>query len=558
LYSDLSALAGLGQDGRYPNHCNHELQNKLKSCLPCPSLEAEMYLRNPSGGAVFTAPQSILLPHVWFSAVYNRYPTAFRQRICPSHSALLGFWRHMEDHPQMQGHPMRDRPNWRNWNIPISFHGDGVPVTGCGKVWSKTMNIYSWNSLVGNGSTTQFNFYIYGIWKHLISHGAALPTMRSFFTILSWSLKWLHRGLWPDTDWNNAPLTNPIDVARAGTPLAGKPGAFYFCTLWILRGDLEYLWQELGLPNINSNQPCCFCPANVATLPLYEFRLAVAQWLPRIYNVVQWRATGHATNELFNIAHAGINIHTVGPDLMHCKHLGVDQYFHGSVMWLLCFMIYPGGATENVERLFSELKAAYRTYSPSCKYNGLKMSMFCDGRNPPATHPKLKGRAAECRHLGKALLKVWTDNLDPTNAQHIQIRLALERSVESEEILDAHPTAVRFPTAIGDRYKDCLLTYLVLFNALGSHYSSAAGLGLKLFDVTVKAHYMAHIALLSVFMNPRLSWTYSGEDFMQHSKRLMAACARGVQPAMIAHKFLFHYRIAMHVMMSDEDPRLLK
>ena len=333
---------------------------------------------------------------------------------------------------------------------------------------------------------------------------------------------------------------------------------FFVCTVWILRADLEYLWQELGLPNCGSNAPCCFCPANTLTHPMFEFRMAVATWFSRIYNVAQWRATGHAGHEIFNSAHAGISIHTVGGDLMHAKHLGVDQYFFASVMWLLCLTIYPGEPNANLEQLFSDLAAAYRSYKPPSRYNCMKMSMFCDGKNPPKSHPRLKGRAAECRHLGQAMLQVWTAKMNPASPQHVQIRLALERSVEAEEMLDAHPKTVRFPPAVGERFKDCLLTYLVLFNALGSHYSSADGLGLKLFDVTVKAHYLAHIALLSVFMNPRLAWTYSGEDFMQHAKRLMGACTRGVKPAKISGKFLFHYSIAMHIMMSEEDPRILK
>ena len=168
--------------------------------MPCEPLQAEFHLMNPCGGGTFTSLQSILLPHVWFSTVFNRYKKAFRERICPSHSSLLNFWRQMEDHPQMHGHPMRNRPNWRNWNIPISLHGDGVPVTGCGKVWSKTMNICSWNSLVGSGSTTQFNFYIFGIWKTLIANGATVPTMRLFWKIICWSLFWMHQGLWPNVD----------------------------------------------------------------------------------------------------------------------------------------------------------------------------------------------------------------------------------------------------------------------------------------------------------------------------------------------------------------------
>ena len=86
----------------------------------------------------------------------------------------------------IQGHPVRNLPNFRRRAIPLSLHGDGVPVTGVGKSWGESMDIYSWNSLLGSGSTLQFNFYIWSIFQVAVneSHlnnldtkkgGAAVP-----------------------------------------------------------------------------------------------------------------------------------------------------------------------------------------------------------------------------------------------------------------------------------------------------------------------------------------------------------------------------------------------
>lgn len=38
----------------------------------------------------------------------------------------------------------------------------------------------------------------------------------------------------------------------------------------------------------------------------------------------------------------GLTILNVIPDLMHVKHLGVDQYVYGSVLALLVYVILPG------------------------------------------------------------------------------------------------------------------------------------------------------------------------------------------------------------------------
>ena len=289
-----------------------------------------------------------------------------------------------------------------------------------------------------------------------------------------------------------------------------------------------------------------------------EFRLEVALWRPLIYTAAYWMTTGWARHELFQRVHAGISVHTVYADLMHTKHVGTDQYFYASVLWLLCFRILPGEPQQNISTVLHEIKAGYRETRPPCTFTNLTLNMFCDSRDPPNKYVQLKGRAAECRHLGKELLKVWRRHMHPGNPQHVQVRMALEASVEVEDILDQYPRHPRLPRDVGEDLKTAIFKYLILFNALGKFYSSTAGLGLKLFNVTVKAHYLAHIGLLCVFMNPRLAWTYSGEDFMQHSKRLFSACTRGLKPQQISDKFLFNYSIAMHVMMCVGDAGLLR
>ena len=536
-------LADLGGAGRYPNNCARDLRDRLRQQQTCEALEVEFPLRS-LGGQTFNATQSILLPHVWFAHVFREYPEAFKARVCPSHDALRAFWREMDDNPQMVGHPLQDRPGYRRWAVPLSLHGDGVPVTGVAKAWQKGMNIWSWNSLVASGATTQFNFYIYGVWKAMCCRAGGHPTMRLFWRILAWSLRWFYRGLWPDVDWNGVAFTNPIDVARALTPLAGVPRAFYYGVLWVVRGDLEYLWQDINLPNCNTNEPCCYCPANTTTFPMFEFRLARAAWAQRIYTAAMWLASDWSSHELFTSVHGGISVLTVYADLMHCKHLGTDQYFYGSVLWLLCFRVLPHTPLQNLIDVFSQITANYG--NAPCRYTNLTMNMFCNGSDPPSAFPCLKGRAAECRHLGAALLQVWRRHHDASDPQHVQIRMALEASVNAEEILDAHPRDVRFPPDVRAAFQDNIFTYLLLFNSLADFYTAE---GLKLFDITVKAHYLAHIALMSAFLNPRLAWTYSGEDFMHHSKRLFSACTRGCKPHLTSKKFSFRYLVGMHLMM---------
>ena len=139
--------------------------------------------------------------------------------------------------------PYRDQMtgNWKQRAIPLSFHGDGVPVTGVGKSWSKTKVYYSWESLLASGDTMETMIYIYGCWKHAFVKTSSADTRREIWQILSWSFSWLAKGEWPDKDWHTKPWpANSWMAQKAGERvLAGG----YKGWLLFMKGDLEFLWE---------------------------------------------------------------------------------------------------------------------------------------------------------------------------------------------------------------------------------------------------------------------------------------------------------------------------
>ena len=91
------------------------------------------------------------------------------------------------------------------------------------------------------------------------------------------------------------------------------------------------------------------------------------------------------------------------------------------------------------------------------------------------------------------------------------------------------------PKADRDAFQRCGMDYLILFNALGSFYMNN---GQKKPNVTFKAHYVAHVLLEAKFFNPIFGWCYAGEDFMNASKRLMAASVIGCSPLAACKKIV--------------------
>ena len=49
--------------------------------------------------------------------------------------------------------------------MPISLHGDGVPVTGVGRSWSKSYDALTWTSCVASGDTVSIFNFIVGMFK---------------------------------------------------------------------------------------------------------------------------------------------------------------------------------------------------------------------------------------------------------------------------------------------------------------------------------------------------------------------------------------------------------
>ena len=64
----------------------------------------------------------------------------------------------MQDTPLFQEHEVKDRPNYKQFAVPLSLHMDGTPVTGIGKPNSQSEDIYSWSSLTAIGSTMDILF----------------------------------------------------------------------------------------------------------------------------------------------------------------------------------------------------------------------------------------------------------------------------------------------------------------------------------------------------------------------------------------------------------------
>ena len=141
-FTSLSVLASIGDHGNYSNNCNRDLQNIIQGVHISEPSSFSLPSKTKPDGSFETEDQHMFLPHVVFANLYEHYPETFKEKICPNSATLEHFWAAMARNPQLVDHPVTSIPDYNKFAIPISIHGDGVPVTGVGKAWSKSCDIF--------------------------------------------------------------------------------------------------------------------------------------------------------------------------------------------------------------------------------------------------------------------------------------------------------------------------------------------------------------------------------------------------------------------------------
>ena len=201
IQNDQQAVATIGVSGQYSNKCYSDLMRVVEPNITLPKPHrVRMKFARPLGEQM----QEILLPHEMFAAFYARKAT-WSKVILPSSELALKFWQSQKAHPQWKGHPMEKMTTQQLKKvIPLSLHGDEVPVTGIGKQWSRKMANFSWHSLLSTtASVRDSQFFIWALFDKAgvtEEQEGGYRTLWFFFEILAWSFEFLFKGIYPTHD----------------------------------------------------------------------------------------------------------------------------------------------------------------------------------------------------------------------------------------------------------------------------------------------------------------------------------------------------------------------
>ena len=105
-----------------------------------------------------------------------------------------------------ESHCVRHRTDFKSKCIPLTVHGDGTPMTGIGKAWGKSIDVWSWTSMLHKGPSALTMFLIYAVQAGLRCADAGRNTLDVVFRKMAWSFNALYSGMWPTHDWDNKPM----------------------------------------------------------------------------------------------------------------------------------------------------------------------------------------------------------------------------------------------------------------------------------------------------------------------------------------------------------------
>ena len=140
-------------------------------------------------------------------AAFFKCKATWNKVILPKNDLPLKFWTAQQGHPQWEGHPLSTmNPNQLKKMIPLSLHGDEVPITGIGKQWSRKMVNFSWHSLLSTiASVRDSQFFIWALFEKVglnEEEVGGYNTLWHFFKVLAWSFEFLFKGIYPTHDVN--------------------------------------------------------------------------------------------------------------------------------------------------------------------------------------------------------------------------------------------------------------------------------------------------------------------------------------------------------------------
>ena len=465
-------------------------------------------------------PHPFLLPRRFFASFYvGRSSADWAKHITGGANACYQFWDSIKDTSIVSMHPDLAENTWKR-TVPIGMHADAGAFSKQDSIY-----VFSFNSLVGRGSTHQKRFIF-----TVIKKSSMLPnTMTEVLRIFAWSCNVLLKGV--------TPCRNPFGqhLEGDGLPLAGP----WRAALVQVRGDWAFYKECFNFPQWNSATMMCFCCRASSTIrnlswtnftPLAAWRDTL--WTHEAY-MTYLLAQGLTIPILLQLV-IGFRLESIMIDVLHTVDLGVAAHIIGNVLFIFGVLRAVFGGRNYEQRVGALSNALDNWYKRTKCDSRLRGKLSLERLRPSGDWPKLKGKAAAIRKLARFALEVaetYAENTaeDKLIIDVIGLLVAFYEIMDSESQFLSKAAKVNLPK-IGQK----------LAETFGRLAKIAVDAGNRLWKLSPKLHLFEHLLEHQAINsgNPRWYWTYADEDLVGLMIDIAEGCHANTMPFSVLFKWL--------------------
>ena len=485
-------LAAIGASGKHPQNCQRALMRLFGTPSGAPEF-TWCAIRTKRGRTI----HPFLLPHSWFASMHNECRDQFMSAIAGPPGGCDAFWKLMAGTDFFQKHPSLN-PEHLSATIPIGFYGDAGAFSH-----QDSLMIFTWNSLLGVGSTAEKKFLMTCVKKSDIVPG----TYDDILSLLSWSFNVMLGGVWPSVDWEGRELPPRPEYLAGG----------YRGSLCQVRGDWEFYATLFSFPKWNcADRMCWMCDASSSGRLAFSNCGPAAPWRDTRQThesyIARLAADGKAVPVLFERV-VGLRLECVFIDVLHTADLGFSAHVAGNIFDEVCrqHVFVDGTYEQNIAALNKELDIWYKANKVDSRIQG---ALTKDRIRTGSSWPKLKAKAAATRHVIPFCLLLAQKYLDRRRVALCQQLCAFYSLMDTQAMFLDDEAKGRLPV-LGRQ----------MCGIFASLSSSSLESGRKAWKMTPKVHLMLHLCeWQSQIMNPRFFWVYSDEDLVGKMVEVAESC----------------------------------
>ena len=313
--------------------------------------------------------------------------------------------------------------------------------------------------------------------------------------------------------------------------------------LWLVIGDHEHFCNTLRMPHWQKHKFCWECQADKRHALKHGRAFVDGTSGCDLKPVMsELNISNHGVYDI-----PGVTRHNTTHDAMHVLYVnGLGSHMIGSMLHGLVYPPEgrPRGQTpeERLDAIWNRIQELYSERDQQMRLTrmtNLTISMFTDKNAPFKSHPQLKCKGAECRHLLPIMAQISQECHSGSEIDEHRTKM-LEAVSLFGDLMDRCgpvPTGVQATMA-----RQAMIDVLFHSHQLRAHAEANDS---QLWHIVYKHHFAEHLSEQFRWMNPRFGWCFKSEDFIGRISLMAHSTAFGTRSIDLASKIMEKWRLLL-------------